>query len=291
MEADNADLIYPAATSVHRSHPLTSSSPYPSIAAIGGQIAGLITEHIDLAFRRIMPGPNVVIERRFVRLLTGEPHPFGNFALMSEPADLQGVSAAIGPLLTCKAPSAALFAGPVPPAVQEALSRTGFTPHGGMPGMAVDIDRLAETNLPAGYTFARAVGSADRDAWADVFARGYGLPGPVGTAFAAGIDRDETQPRHDSDLQYFWTLRDGQPVSTSLVYLHKGVAGIYGVATLPGERGKGLGAHMTAAPLRIARELGYRVGVLQASEDGHPVYRRLGFADFGEVPLYLRMQV
>jgi predicted acetyltransferase len=74
------------------------------------------------------------------------------------------------------------------------------------------------------------------------------------------------------------------------VYLHNGVAGIYGVATLPEERGNGLGAHMTAAPLRIARELGYRVGILQASEDGHPVYRRLGFADFGEVPLYLRLQ-
>jgi GNAT superfamily N-acetyltransferase len=269
---------------------LTSSSPYQSIAAIGGQIAGLITEHIDLAFRRIMPGPNVVIERRFVRLLTGEPHPFGNFALISDPADLQGVSAAIGPLLTCNAPAAVLFTEAVPFAVYEALIAAGFTAHGGMPAMAVEIDKLAETKLPAGYTFARVSGGAQRDAWADVFARGYGLPGPVGTAFAAGIDSDGTELRPDSELQYFWTLKGGQPVSTSLVYLRNGVAGIYGVATLPEERGKGLGAHMTAAPLRIARELGYRVGILQASEDGHPVYRRLGFADLGEVPLYLRVQ-
>lgn len=290
MEADHVDLIYPAATSRRRSHPLTSSSPYSSIAAIGDQIAGLITEHIDLAFRRVMPGPNVVIERRFVRLLTGEPHPFGNFALISEPADLQGVSAAIGPLMTCNAPAAVLFAGPVPLAVDEALSSAGFALHGGMPAMAVEIDRLAETKLPAGYAFARAVGAAQRGAWADVFARGYGLPGPVGAAFAAGVDSDASQPRPDSELQYFWTLRDGQPVSTSLVYLRNGVAGIYGVATLPEERGKGLGAHMTVAPLRIARELGYRVGILQASEDGHPVYRRLGFAEFGKVPLYLRIQ-
>jgi len=268
---------------------LISSSPYPSIAAIGDRIAALTTEHIDLAFRRIMPGPNVVIERRFVRLLTGEPHPFGNFALMSEPADLQSVSAAIGPLLTCSAPAAVLFAGPVPLDVDEALSRAAFAPVGGMPGMAVEIERLAETKLPGGYTFARVVGAAQRDAWADAFARGYGVPGPVGTAFAAGVDGDESPPRTDSELQYFWTLRDGEPVSTSLVYLHNGVAGIYGVATLPEERGKGLGAHMTAAPLRIARELGYRVGILQASEDGPPVYRRLGFADFGEVSMYLRM--
>ena len=44
---------------------------------------------------------------------------------------------------------------------------------------------------------------------------------------------------------------------------------------------------MTAEPLRAARALGYRVGVLQSSEAGHSVYRRLGFADYGVVPMYL----
>ena len=45
----------------------------------------------------------------------------------------------------------------------------------------------------------------------------------------------------------------------------------------------------TAEPLRIAHRLDYRVGVLQASDEGHPVYRRIGFVDVGAVPLYLRM--
>ena len=63
------------------------------------------------------------------------------------------------------------------------------------------------------------------------------------------------------------------------------------MATLPEERKKGLAAHATAEPLRIARELGYRVGVLQASAEGQPVYHRLGFADFGESPRFVRMPV
>ena len=63
------------------------------------------------------------------------------------------------------------------------------------------------------------------------------------------------------------------------------------LATIPEERGKGLGAHATAEPLRLVRELGYGVGVLQSSPAGHSVYRKLGFADVGEVPLYVKMPV
>ena len=67
------------------------------------------------------------------------------------------------------------------------------------------------------------------------------------------------------------------------------MAGVYCVATVPEERSKGLGAYATAQPLRIAWQQGYRVGVLQSSLEGHALYRRLGFTDFGEVPLFIRM--
>ncbi len=262
------------------------SRPHPSIAAIGNRIGRLITGHIDLAFRRIMPGPGVEIERRFVRLVTGEPHPFGNFACMADPADAAGTTAAIDPLLRCNAPSAVFFTGSVPAAVEKALHGAGFQRHGGLPAMAVEIERLSGTSLPAGYTIARVSNAALRDKWAEVFARGYALPLRVGAAFAGGIDGDQ---RDEAPVQYFWILKNGEPVCTSLVYLDDGVAGIYGVATLAEERGKGLGAFATAEPLKIAHRLGYRVGVLQASEDGHPVYRRIGFTDFAEVPLYVRI--
>lgn len=263
------------------------TTPHPSIAAIGDRIGRLITAHIDRAFRRIMPGPNVDIHRGFVRMVTGQPHPFGNFACMSDdPADLATTRAAIDPLLRCQAPSAVLFTGAAPPDVEDVLAGVGFARHGGMPAMAVEIDRLKPVSLPAGYDFARVASSALRAEWGDVFARGYELPGPVGAVFGGGINDDD---RPDAPVQYFWILKSGRPVCTSLVVFDDGVAGIYGVATLPDERGRGLGAFVTAEPLRIARRLGYRVGVLQASEAGHPVYRRLGFGEFGEVPLYVRM--
>jgi len=262
------------------------SKPYPSIAAIGDRVGRLICGHIHLAFRDIMSGTGVEINHSFVRLVTGEPHPFGNFACMADPADLETTKEAVGPLLGCRAPSAVLFTGSVPHAVVQELSTCGFQRHGGLPAMAVEIENLSRTAMPTGYTFARLNSAAQRDVWADVFARGYGLPLRVGGAFAGGINGDDTE---DACLQYFWILKDGNPVCTSLLYLNDGVAGIYGVATLAEERGKGLGAFATAEPLKIAHKLGYRVGVLQASEDGHPVYRRIGFTDFGEVPLFVRM--
>jgi len=59
------------------------------------------------------------------------------------------------------------------------------------------------------------------------------------------------------------------------------------VAMLPAERGKALGAHVTAAALRAAQRIGYRVGILQSSPEGHSIYLRLGFADLGAMPMFV----
>jgi predicted acetyltransferase len=67
-------------------------------------------------------------------------------------------------------------------------------------------------------------------------------------------------------------------VCTSLICLADEVAGVYCVATIPEERGKGLGSHATAEPLRLVGKLGYRVAVLQSSRAGHSMYAKLGFA-------------
>ena len=99
--------------------------------------------------------------------------------------------------------------------------------------------------------------------------------------------RASTSP--EAPMQFFAIRRSGRIVSTSMCCLKDGVAGIYCVSTVPEERRKGLGEHVTAEPLRLAARLGYRVGILQSSEAGYPIYRKLGFADFGGVPIYVRI--
>ena len=61
-------------------------------------------------------------------------------------------------------------------------------------------------------------------------------------------------------------------------------------ATLPTARRRGIGASVTRLPLLETRNEGYRVGTLQSSDMGRPVYENLGFRDVCSFELYLRQQ-
>ncbi len=269
---------------------MSPASPWPSIAALGDQIGSAIIRHLDHAFREMTrTNPGAVATPSFMRLLTGLDHPYGNFALLPGSADQKTARDAILPLAEKQIPSCVILTTQAAPAVTALLTSTGFEKHDPMPAMAVEINHLAATSLPAGYTFHRLnCTPSEIDEWAQVFADGFEFPHAIGQLYAPKTSQDAA-PAPDAITQYFAIAKEGKYVATSMLYLNEGLAGIYCVATIPTERGKGLGAHATAEPLRLAQILGYRIGLLQASEAGQPVYTRLGFKEYDALPVYVRI--
>ncbi|GAB3922614.1 hypothetical protein GCM10029976_011520 [Kribbella albertanoniae] len=79
----------------------------------------------------------------------------------------------------------------------------------------------------------------------------------------------------------------GQPVACAMTVLSGGSAGVYWVATRADARRRGFGELATRAAVRAGFEYGARVVTLQSTEQGVPLYRKLGFAPFTTYPRYV----
>ena len=164
------------------------------------------------------------------------------------------------------------------------LGKAGFRFEHDTPGMAMQLaDLPGDLDEVPGLTIHKVTSLPELKTWSRVFVEGYGLP--LGWAdpyfeMMAGLGLDQ------SALSYLGEL-DGEPVAVSSLYLGAGVAGIYNVATLPKARRKGIGAALTVVPLLEAREMGYQAAILQSSQAGYGVYKKLGFEHLCEVEVFV----
>jgi GNAT superfamily N-acetyltransferase len=165
------------------------------------------------------------------------------------------------------------------------LLAQGYSYAGDEIGMAVDLDALpAEVDSPAAFAVERVRDQAALSVWTDTLGRGFG-EGEREAAWVGEMYRriglgDDVPWRH-----YLGRLAD-VPVATASLFLGAGVAGIYFVFTIAEARRQGIGGAITHAALRDAHALGYRTGVLGASELGRPVYARLGFQECCRIGIY-----
>ena len=213
----------------------------------------------------------------FQIILIKQPGDDGDKHMLQEAIDfftVRGVTA-----LTCFFDVGVPVAGWIEP-----LRELGFTLDAGMPGLAIDLDLLREGRPVAGEFHIQAI--QDHEAFSE-WVRPYILGSEMSSEVGEPLFDLFARAGHQLPFRHYMGYLDGKPVATSSLFLGAGVAGIYNVATLPEARRKGIGAAVTAAPLKDAKSLGYRAGILHASPMGLPVYERLGFRRLCNVEWYL----
>jgi GNAT superfamily N-acetyltransferase len=167
------------------------------------------------------------------------------------------------------------------------LERHGFSLDDETPGMAVNLSKINEALPgPEGLAISEVVGAVAIQEWCNTMAEGFEVPASMLSLVVESWNSFMGQI--DSAITKAYIARlNSQPVATSMLHLGHGVVGIYSVATIPEARRKGIGAVMTQFPLLHGRTLGYKVGVLGASQMGFSVYRALGFQEYCRIKSYV----
>jgi len=175
----------------------------------------------------------------------------------------------------------------MPRNISTLLEKHGLNSAGEVPAMAMELSLLPKEPQPIARFSLRKVDSAEMQSlWARIAATGTGFPDQAIDQMTQ-LEKTITDPQYQSQQRYIGYLED-VPVATSALVLDAGVAGIYAVATLPEARQKGIGRMMTMMPLLEARDMGYRIGILQSSPAGYSVYQKLGFQELWKYSLYLQ---
>ena len=150
------------------------------------------------------------------------------------------------------------------------------------PGMHTPLGAPVTPALPDGVELVEVVTSRQPHPFIDTMLEGFGMPRDLIAEFTTVLGSFD-----DRDLINVLATLDGRPVATGAAWVTGSTVGLYNITTLPEVRGRGLGYAVTARLMDLGRDRGCTEAVLHASEQGRPVYERLGFGYVCDVPQYV----
>jgi len=127
-------------------------------------------------------------------------------------------------------------------------------------GPAQHLDRLKIRELSPGETEPHVV----------VAAAGFEAPEEI-------IRQLITPLRNDPGIRFYVGEADGRPVTTGMGVTIGNFVGVFNITTVPGDRGHGYGAAITARVVSGGYAAGASWSWLQSSPAGYHVYERLGY--------------
>jgi|GEM_PF-2104665 len=170
-----------------------------------------------------------------------------------------------------------------PKNLKKILKDHGFTYQNNWRAMAIDLKTVSERfNVPEGMTIKEVLNLEDLKIWTDVLVKSFEFPIIVESYkkyfINAGLE--------NLNFHYYLGLFNDKPVSSSVLFKGDRAAGIFYIGTIPKARGKGLAKTMVYYILNKARNEGYDISILQASEMGYPLYKKVGFKEYYTTKIY-----
>jgi hypothetical protein len=226
-----------------------------------------------------------VLETDVVRLAdAGRPGSFSNCATLTQPLTSESAAARLAQITAFFEFNESSRSGEV--LLVSAWPTGDLRPYGwnlmGHPPVHLLTQHVPARDAPPGLRIERVDSPALLHAWEQTVSRGYPLEGledvPAGALVSPSLLAD---PHYGAWVGYV----ENRPVVASAAWAAHGVVNVTLVATLPNERRKGYGEALTWAASRLDPSL---PAMLLSSDDGRPVYERMGFLPLQRMTLWYR---
>jgi len=172
-----------------------------------------------------------------------------------------------------------------PKSLQSLLTDHGFTYQNEWKAMAIDLKTVPESfNIPEGMEIKEVLNLEELKTWTDILVKSFEFPEIVHSYKKYFINAGLESP----NSHYYLGFLNGNPVSTGVLFNGEGAAGIFYIGTLPGARRHGIAKTMVNYLLSRAKNRGSYTSILQASEMGYPVYKKIGFKKYYTTKIYNR---
>jgi hypothetical protein len=90
-------------------------------------------------------------------------------------------------------------------------------------------------------------------------------------------------------VKFILGIYEHEPVATAVLFIDKGIAGIYMVSTLPEFRKKGLSSNLLLYGLFLAQKNNCHLAVLQANNLSKTLYEKIGFQEHCQFEIYWKI--
>lgn len=169
--------------------------------------------------------------------------------------------------------------------LQNTLKDYGFTYKYDWSAMAIDLENVPESfDFPEGMAIKEVLNLDELGTWTDILVKSFEFPEIVQSYkkyfINAGLELINSH--------YYLGFLNGKPVSTCVLFDGEGAAGLFYIGTVPEARKQGIAKAMVCYLLNTAKKKGYSISVLQASEMGYPVYKKIGFKKYYTTKIYRR---